>query len=134
PGSARQGAGDAPPALSVGYDVAVVDLTLVASLAFFTTAFTLFGVAGAHDSGGSPWAGAVGGGLAGMFFGLVAGGGLTGGLLLDAAFPPADGPRPTRTASSVIRATPPRPRPPGPGEVPSAASDQPPIHEEPAPA
>ena len=64
-------------------------LILVACLTFFTTAFALFGIAGAHDSGGNPVVGAVGGGLAGLFFGLVVGGGVTG-KLLDAVYPPGD--------------------------------------------
>jgi hypothetical protein len=65
-------------------------LKLVASLVFFTTAFTLFGVAGAHDGGGNTAVGAVVGSLVGIFFGRVAGGGLTGGKLLDAIYQPAD--------------------------------------------
>src|SRR5262245_19564879 len=83
------GAG-ASPAWCVGYDVAVGYLKLVACLLFFTTAFTLFGIAGAHDSGVDPEYGMVSGGLVGLFFGLLVGGGITG-RLLDAVYPPGDG-------------------------------------------
>jgi hypothetical protein len=63
-------------------------LKLVACLIFFTTAFAFFGVAGAYDSGGNPWRGAIIGGVIGMVFGLALGGALDGTRLLDVLLPP----------------------------------------------
>jgi hypothetical protein len=57
---------------------------LVLSLIFFITAFSLTGMAATVDAGRGPGPELVGGGLVGIFFGLVFGGGLKGGKLLDA--------------------------------------------------
>jgi len=62
---------------------------MVACLVFFTTDFSLFGIAGAHDSAGNPVVGVGGGWPAGLLFGLVVGGGIKG-KLLDAIDQPGD--------------------------------------------
>jgi len=62
-------------------------LKSVAFLTIFTTVFTLFGIAGAHDTGCNPVAVATGGVLAGLFFGPVVGGGIKGRLLYTAYSP-----------------------------------------------
>jgi hypothetical protein len=65
-------------------------LKLVATLIFFTTTFTLFGIASAFDCSGNGWGGAGVGGLIGIFFGLAVGGALDGTRLLDAVYPPGN--------------------------------------------
>ena len=61
----------------------------VTFLTMFTTVFTLLGIAGAHDTGCNSVTAARGGVLAGLFFGLVVGGGIKGRLLC-AAYSPSD--------------------------------------------
>jgi hypothetical protein len=58
-------------------------LKLVLSLIFFVTAFSAFGYAGWHGH----WCGAVTGGLVGIVFGLICGGGLKGGPFVDTLYP-----------------------------------------------
>ena len=65
-------------------------LKLVVCLFFFTTSFTLMGIASTVDAGRGPWPGTIGGGLVGLFVRLVFGGALTRGKLLDVICPPGD--------------------------------------------
>jgi hypothetical protein len=64
-------------------------LKLVGSLFFFTTAFAFMGMATSVDAGRGPWPRTIAGGLVGIFFGLVFGGGMRGGKLLDVLYPPS---------------------------------------------
>jgi hypothetical protein len=66
-------------------------LKVVASLVFFTTAFTLIGI----EAGRNQLHGGIIGGLVGTLFGLIFGGGFPRGNLLAALYPSGDDERDT---------------------------------------